>query len=152
MNSSLTGLLYINDTDVYVAYGAFLSTDRAGEFRNLSALLKPPTMKPYTAVAFREEDGERLPEVLPSPAFEPRDVDLQFAIVATSAAEFMAKYTAFVGMLKVGWINLRVAELPNKTFRLYYKSSTDFGQLTRLGGGTVAGKFKVKFREPQPTI
>ncbi len=152
MSDTLKGLLYINDIDVYVAYGAFLSAERRGEWRNLSALLKPPTMKPYIAVAFREEDGERLPGVLPSPAFEPRDVDLQFAIVATSATEFMQRYTAFVTMLRSGWLNLRVAEFPDKTFRMYYKSSTDFGQLAPLGGGAVAGKFKVKFREPKPTI
>jgi hypothetical protein len=152
MNNALIGLLYINDVDAYVGYGAFLSTDRSGEYKNFSALLNPPTMKPYTAVAFREEDGERLPEVLPSPAFEPRDVDLQFAIVASSATQFMQRYTAFVTMLKSGWLNFRVAEIPGKTFRMYYKSSTNFGQLTPLGGGTVVGKFNVKFREPKPTI
>jgi hypothetical protein len=151
MTSALRGKLYINEVDAYVAYGAFLSADRQGEFKNLSALLKPPTMKPYVAVAFREEDGERLPERLPAPAFEARDIDLQFTIIAPPA-EFMPKYTAFVTMLRSGWLTLRVAELPQKTFRVYYKSSTEFGQLTPLEGGAVAGKFKVKFREPKPTI
>ena len=151
MSDALKGLLYINGADAYLAYGAFLSADNRGEFKNLSALLKPPTMKPYTAVAFREEDGERLPARLPAPAFEPRDVDLQFTIVAASAAEFLQRYTTFVTMLRGGWLEIRVRELP-KIFRMYYKSSTDFGQLTPLGGGTVAGKFKVKFREPKPTI
>lgn len=151
MNDALRGLMYINDVDAYAAYGAFLSTDRRGEFRNLSALLKPPAMKPYVAVSFREEDGERLPGVLPTPSFEAREFELQIAIVATSAAEFLDRYTAFVGMLRGGWLTIRVARVP-RTFRVYYKSSTEFGQLTPLGDGTVAGRFTVRFREPRPTI
>ncbi|MDR2890763.1 MAG: hypothetical protein LBV18_04065 [Alistipes sp.] len=146
---ALKGLLFINDIDAYVAYGAFLSADRRGEFRNLSALLTPPTMKPYVAVAFREEDGEQLPQQLPTPAFEARDIDLRFAIVADSAAEFMQRYADFVAMLRSGWLELRVADVPGK-IRVYYKSSTEFSQLTPIGGGAVAGKFNVKFREPNP--
>jgi hypothetical protein len=151
MSNALNGLLYINGVDAYAAYGAFLVKGGPGQFGNLSALLKPPTMKPYVAVSFREEDGERLPARLPSPTFEAREFDLQFAIVAGSTAEFLRRYTAFVEMLRSGWLTIRVAEVP-KTFRVYYKSSTDFGQLTPLGNGTVAGKIKVKFREPNPTI
>ena len=148
---ALTNKLWINDTDAWVAYGAFLSVDRQGEHKNLSALLKPPAMKPYVAVAFREEDGERLPENLLA-RYEARDIDLQFTIVAPSGTAFLQKYNAFVAMLRSGWLVIRVRELPDKTFRVYYKSSTDFGQLTPLGAGVVAGKFKVKFREPKPTI
>jgi hypothetical protein len=151
MIDALRGKLYINGVDAYTAYGAFLYTERRGEFRNLSALLKPPAMKPYVAVSFREEDGERLPARLPSPAFQARDIELQFAIVAASGVDFMQRYNAFVGMLRGGWLTIRVAELP-KTYKVYYSGSTDYGQLTPQGDGTVAGKFKVKFREPNPTI
>ena len=151
MNDAFNGLLYINGADAYTAYGAFLSADKRGEFKNLSALLKPPAMKPYVAVAYREDDGEELPDVLPAPAFEARDIDLQFTIIAGSASQFMQRYTAFVQMLRSGWLTIRVAEVA-KTFRVYYKNSTEFGQLTPLEGGAVAGKFKVKFREPNPAI
>lgn len=146
----LDGLLYINGNDVYKTYGAFLSEDREGDNSNYSELLKPPAMKPYTAVAFREQDGEKLPVAL-LPAFEARDVALQFAIYATSKADFVAKYTAFVGMLRSGWLDIRLPEL-DKTYRMYYQSCTEYSQLTPLDGGITAGKFKVKLREPKPRI
>lgn len=150
MTMILEGLLYINEQDVYTTYGAFLSEDRKGDNTNYSELLKPPAMKPYTAVSFREQDGEKLPEVL-LPAFEARDVTLQFAIYADSTADWLAKYEAFVTMLRSGWLDIRLPEL-GKTFRMYYKSCSEYSHLTALDGGTTAGKFKVKFREPKPTI
>lgn len=150
MSAALNGLLYINDQDAFAGYGAFLSSDRRGELKNYSALLKPPAMKPYTAVSFREEDGEDLPEQL-LPAFEARDVELQFTILASGAAQFLQRYDAFVTLLRSGWLELRLPEL-SRTFRMYYKSCSEFGQLTSLGDGTVAGKFKVKLREPKPEI
>lgn len=146
----LEGLLYINGSDVYKTYGAFLSEDREGDNSNYSELLKPPSMKPYTAVAFREQDGEKLPATLLS-AFEARDVTLQFAISATSGADYVAKYAAFVGMLRAGWLDIRLPEL-DKTYRMYYQNCTEYSQLTPLDGGITAGKFKVKLREPKPRI
>lgn len=149
------GLLYINDKDVFKTYGAFLTEEKEGDFTNYSALLKPPAMKPHTAVSFREEDGEKLPEIL-TPAFEPRDVTLFFAILAESKADYLKKYMALVDLLKTGgdgtgWLNIRLPEL-DKTFRMYYQSCSDYSQLTTLEGGEVAAWFKVKLREPQPTI
>ena len=142
--------MYINDRDAYTTYGAFLSADRRGELKNYSALLKPPAMKPYIAVAFREEDGEKLPEEL-TPSFEARDIDLQFTIVASGSAEFLQRYSSFVAMLRSGWLDIRLPDL-GRVFRVYYKNCSEFGQLTPLEGGAVAGKFKVKFREPKPGI
>lgn len=146
----LDGLLFINDKDVYKTYGAFLSEDRAGDNTNYSALLKPASMKKYTAVDFREQDGEKLPDVL-LPRIEPREFDLQFAIFGTSKADFISKYNAFVGMLRSGWLNIRVPEL-NKTYKVHYVSCTVYNQLTALDADTVAGKFTVKFREPKPVF
>lgn len=146
----LEGLLFINGNDVYKLCGAFLSEDKAGDNKNYSALLTPPKMKPYTAVSIREHDGEKLPAKL-TPAFEPRDITLQFAIVATGKTDFLIKYRDFLTLLKSGWLDIRLPEL-NKTFHVYYKESTAYDQLTDLEGGLVAGAFKVKFREPVPTI
>ena len=146
----LEGLLFINDQDVYATYGAFLSEDHAGDNTNYSALLKPPAMKPYVAVSFREQDGEKLPDIL-TPAFEARDISLQFALFADSTADWLARYAAFVEMLHSGWLNIRVPEL-GKTFRVYYKSCSQYSQLTPLDGGITAGKFTVIFHEPTPTL
>lgn len=150
MSHILSDLLYINEQDVYTTFGAFLCEDRPGDNTNYSVLMKPAAMKPYVAVNFRELDGEKLPGVL-MPRFEPRDITLQFAIIAGSKTEFLAKYNAFVSMLKSGWISMRLPEL-GKTFRMYYDSCTEYTQLTPFEGGDVAGKFKIKFREPNPII
>lgn len=146
----LEGLLFINDNDVFKTYGAFLTEDKAGDNTNYSALLTPPKMKAYTAVSFREQDGEKLPDKL-TPAFEARDVTLQFAITGNGQAGFIHNYQAFLTLLKSGWLNISLPEL-GKTYRMYYKESTSYDQLTPLEGTTVAGKIKVKFREPVPTI
>jgi len=146
----LKGLLYINGKDVFLTYGAYLAEEKDGDFTNYSALMKPYTMKGYTAVSFRENDGEELPEVL-TPAFEPRDITLSFAIMATNKKDFMEKYAAFQLLLKSGWLNLSLPEL-EKTFRVYYQSCSEWTSLTPLDSGMVAAKFKIKFREPKPTI
>ncbi|KAA6311015.1 hypothetical protein EZS27_037781 [termite gut metagenome] len=146
----LTGLLYINSQDVYAGYGAFLCENKKGEHANYSALLKPPAMKPYTAVNFREQDGEKLPQTL-TPAFESREVTLQFAIHATTKANFIQKYMSFIQLLKSGWLQIYLPEL-NKTYRMYYVSCTEYTQLTPLDAEPVVGRFGVKFREPVPEM
>lgn len=145
------GLLFINEKDVFVEYGAFLVEDKLGDHTNYSEMLKPPAMKAYTAVAFREQDGEKLPDVL-LPRFEARDVTLYFAIIAETKALFVARYIAFVTLLKSGWLHIRVPEL-DKTYRMYYKECSKYDQLTYLKDEAVyASRFKLKLREPKPTI
>lgn len=149
----LKGLLFINDTDVFVTYGAFLAEDEgASEEVNYSALLSPPEVKEYSAVDFRELDGEKLPATL-LPRFKPRDVTLQFAIVAENKAQFLYRYSSFILFLKNGvngWLTFRLLEL-NRTYRFYYKKATEYKQLTDLSG-EVAARFDVVFREPEPAI
>ena len=136
----LKGLLLINDVDIFTDYGAFLVEEKPGENKNYSSLLKPPATKTHTAVSFREQDGEKLPETL-VPAWEARDVTLHFAIMASDRRQFLIRYSAFLAFLK---------EL-DRSFRLYYKECTDYSQLTDFGG-EVAAKFSVKFREPAPVL
>lgn len=152
MGKILEGLLFINDTDLYKAYGVFLTESKLGAHENYDALLKPPAMKAYTSVSFREQDGEKLPVILPIPRFEARDVTLYFALVADTQANWFAYYTVFFTLLKSGWLNIRVPEL-DKTYRMYYKECSNYEQLTYLEDEAVyASRFKVKFREPKPTI
>lgn len=149
----LQGLLYINSIDVYTMYGAFLTENRASDNTNYGALLNPAAMKPCVAVSFREENGEKLPEVL-VPRSEARDVTLQFAIFAENASVFLQKYTDFIQFLKSGWLDINLPEL-NKTFRMYLVSFNSYEQLTPVttdSGVVVASRFKVKFREPNPSF
>ncbi|WP_042373044.1 hypothetical protein [Bacteroides neonati] len=152
MEQVLEGLLLINGQDVYTTYGAYLTELKAGDHANYNELLKPPAMKPYTAVAYREQDGEALPDVLPIPRFEARDITLHFAITAETKTDWFAKYTAFITLLKSGWLNIEVPEL-NKTYKMYYKDCTNYEQLTYLKEEAVyASRFKLKLREPKPGI
>ncbi len=144
----MTGLLFINDTDVYEACGAFLSEDRAGATENYSALLKPPAMKPYISVDFREDTGEKLPDIL-LPVPEARDITLQFSIIAPTKFSFFESRKKFLKMLRSGWLNIYLPEL-GETFRVYYLSCQEYTQLTTFQSGDIGGKFKVKFREPKP--
>lgn len=145
-----TGLLYINEADVFEQYGAILCHDRQNRNTNYSELLKPPKMKAYTAVAFRELDGEKLPEEL-LPRVEPRDVTLQFAIIGESKADFLNKYEKFLEMLRSGWLEFYLPDI-DRTFRMYYKECSGYKQLTPLTARRIGGKFTVKFREPEPKM
>ena len=145
------GLLFINTVDVFTEYSAILSEDKASDNSNYAALLKPADMKPYIAVSFREENGEKLPNVLTSRS-EARDVTLQFAIIANNANTYMNKYKAFIQFLKSGWLNVDIPEL-SKTFKMFLVSFTNYDQITPLDDSTdVAARFKVKFREPNPSF
>ena len=64
------GLFYINGTDM-ATYGCFLWEENAGDHTNYDSLLKPPKMKEYTSVSYRELDGEELPDTL-LPCYEAR--------------------------------------------------------------------------------
>ena len=113
----LKGLLLINGTDVFTAYGAYLVEEKKGDNKNYSALLKPPAAKSHTAVSFRERDGEKLPDSL-LPAWEARDVTLQFAIMAADRAQFLSRYSSFLKFLKEGdkgWLNINPRSLEGLT-------------------------------------
>jgi len=84
----LTGYMSINGKDTWTEYSAFLCEDKQDDNFNFGELLKPLEMKDYTAVDFRERDGEELPDVLPSPCYKARDVTLYIAVYASTLAEY----------------------------------------------------------------
>ena len=57
MMYDLTGYMVINGKDAWTEYSAFLCEDRPEDSTNVTELLKPPEMKEYTAVDFRERNG-----------------------------------------------------------------------------------------------
>ncbi|MGL5682633.1 MAG: hypothetical protein ACRDDZ_06185 [Marinifilaceae bacterium] len=145
--SVLTGLFFINDVDVYAAYGAFLCEDNGGSRDNYDALLKAPELKELIEVDYKDEDGVNLPEVI-SQYFKPREFDLQFAITASTRQVYLQRYMSFIAFLKSGWLEIKVPELGAIKIRVYVKSMSSYSQLTDFNGEVVA-KFKVKFREPK---
>lgn len=145
----LEGLLTINGVDIYKEYNAFLTEDSATGRTNYNELLKVPSMKAYTVVSFREENGERLPDVLPEPHYEARDVTLQFGILTETKEEWYRKYIAFLTFLRSGWLVFTLPELG--TYRMFFKSSMTHQMVSPFkNGDKVFGKIKLKFREPNP--
>lgn len=155
MDNILGGLLYINETDVWKAYGVFLCEEKKGGKDNLTAILTASKTKNHVAVNIREENGEKHSSTL-IVANEARDVTLHFALYADSKTAWLSKYRSFISFLKQGrqgWLNIRLPELENMTLRVFYEESPNFKPITYLyKDGRQAGRFKVKFREPNPVI
>lgn len=147
-----TGLLFINDVDVCQSYGVFLTEDQENGYTNYDELMKPSPVKSYTEISFPEQDGVKLPAAL-SPKLEARDFTLYFALVADNRSQFYTRYSSFLSLLRSGWLTIRVPEL-DRTYKVYYKECSGYNQLVSLSesSGEVGTRFKVKFREPSPTI
>lgn len=146
----LESLLTINGIDIYKEYHAFLAEDKPGGHDNYNALLQMPAMKAYTSVAFREQNGETLPDTLPQPRYEARDVNLQFGILADTPALWYGYYQAFCTFLSSGWLVMAVPELGTQ-YRMYFKGAASHQMYSPLTvEGKVYGTMKLKFREPEP--
>lgn len=151
MMYDLTGYMIINGKDAWTEYSAFLCEDRPEDSTNVAELLKPPEMKEYTAVDFRECNGEELPEALSDPCYKARDLTLYLSVYALSLPECEAKRLALMKMLMQGWVILQVKGISTE-YRLYYKSATSADILTDAFDGTAVARWKIKFREPKPVL
>lgn len=142
------GLLKINGTDM-ASLGCFLYEENAGDHTNYDSLMKPPKMKEYTSVSYRELDGEELPETL-LPRYEARDITLKMAVVADTRTGWFENYNAVLALLKSGWLTLEVPEI-GRVMKVYLKEYTRYSQFTtiRNTGQQIAG-FTVTLREPKP--
>jgi hypothetical protein len=148
----LNGFLFINDIDVYDEYGAFLCEKDSGKHENYDVLLRPAKLKGQVAINVREQNGEMLPETL-DVQFEARDVTLCFGIEADERIEFIARRTNFIEFLRAGnggWLDFRLTEI-NKTFVFYLKDFPEWEQIS-YENSLSFGRFKVTFREPNPTF
>lgn len=150
----LKGLLIINGTDVWTEFGAFLVEEKKGGRENLTAILTPAKAKSHVGVNIREHNGTKYSAKLDSRS-EERDVTLHFAIFAKTKSEWLHNYTTFISFLKEGkdgWLQVRFPEL-DLTMRMFYVDASSFKPLTYLWKeGVQASRFKVKFKEPEPTF
>ncbi len=151
---NLEGLLIINGTDVWTEFGAFLTEEKRGGRENLTAIMAPAKAKSHVGVNIREHDGVKYSADL-NPRSEERDVTLHFALFARTKEEWLARYRAFIAFLKQGekgWLRVRLPEL-DLTMRMFYVDSSNYKTLTCLWKeGVQASRFKVKFREPEPSF
>ena len=147
----LSGQVFINDTDIWTTYKAFLREEQKGGHENLNALLAPAKTKANVAVNIREQHGEEYSDDL-RPKTEGRDVTLPFAVSASTSSEFVRRYTDFVHFLKQGnkgWLNFRFPTL-NLEMRMFVDQfPSGFTAISNLwSAGQQCGAFKVRFREP----
>ncbi|MDE5906902.1 MAG: hypothetical protein K2G66_04670 [Alistipes sp.] len=108
-----------------------------------SALMTPAPLKDFVENDDPLKDGVDV-IVADAPRVKERDVTLTFLIQGADAADFMAKYAAFVAELHKGTVVLEVPDL-GSCFHLLFGSCTQFDNY-RLHACKVA----VKFREPNP--
>lgn len=153
-NEALKGLAIINGKDIWTTFGAFLVEEKRGGRENLTAIMTPSKAKSHVAVNIREENGSQYSTVLDVKS-EERDVTLHFALVADSRSEWLRKYREFISFLKTGnngWLSVRFPEL-DLALRMFYVESSSYKPLSYLWKeGVHASRFKVKFKEPEPTF
>lgn len=151
---TLEGFVTINGTDIWKEYGAFLTEEKKGGRENLTAIMTPAKAKGHVGVNIRENNGKKYSVKLDVKS-EERDVTLHSAIFARTREEWLEKYRAFITMLKQGrdgWLTFRFRQL-NLTMRMFYVSSSSYKPLTSLWQGEIqASRFKVTFKEPEPTF
>ena len=142
------GLFYINDIDM-ATYGCFLWEENAGDHTNYDSLMRPPKMKEYTSVSYRELDGEELPDLLLT-RYEARDITLKMAIAAETRVKWFEYYNAVIALLKSGWLKVYVPEI-GRVMKAYMKEYSKYGHFTNLAGtGQQIAGFTVTLREPKP--
>lgn len=142
----LTGYLTINGTDCWTAFSAFLCEMSIAGTVNKTELLKAPRMKAYTAVSFRERNGDDLPQVLPTPQYEAIDRSLQICVFDSTMSGAIAKYNALMALLKSGWLIVVVKDICTR--KMYYLEQSDPTWYDDASQPTCV--FRVKLREPKP--
>ena len=156
MGNILSGLVLVNNTDIWVKYGAYLTEKKKGGRDNMKAILRASKVKEHIAVNIREENGRKYPTAL-TVVNEEREVSLYFALVADSTAEWWQKYREFIQFLKQGsngWLDVKFPTL-GITLRMFYLDCSDVEPLSDLwneGKTKKASRFKVKFKEPNPIL
>ena len=142
------GLFYINDIDM-ATYGCFLWEENAGDHTNYDSLMRPPKMKEYTSVSYRELDGEELPDLLLT-RYEARDITPKMAIAAETRVKWFEYYNAVIALLKSGWLKVYVPEI-GRVMKAYMKEYSKYGHFTNLAGtGQQIAGFTVTLRELKP--
>lgn len=151
---NLTGLVTINGVDIWTEYGAFLTEEKKGGRENLKAIMTASKVKSHVGVNIREHDGTKYSDKLEIKN-EERDVTLHFAIYAPTVELWLTRYRTFISMLKKGtdgWLTFNFPSL-DLTMRMFYVTAGDYTPLTYLWKeGVQASRFKVTFREPEPSF
>lgn len=136
----MVGRLFINGLDAWLTYGVVL------EAGSNKALLLPAPIKNLPKNNQSGQHGSQvyIKTVSGTPVnvkVDERELSLTFCFVWK--INYMARYAAFVDMLQLGKVELKVPELA-LGFNLVYESSKSYESLK------YAGKIEVQFTEPNP--
>lgn len=144
----MTGYMTMDEVDIWTTYRAFLC-ESEGEHTNMDSLLRMPKAKEVTTVDFREHNGVELPQ---NPDLKLNSIDrtLQFMIVATSAAQRLSLYQAFLSSLMTGIKTCVVKDY--RTYNLLYLDMPSDPQWYNGLDGKFAVRFSIKFLEASPTV
>lgn len=152
--TTLNNLVLVNGTDIWTEFGAFLTEEKKGGRENLAALMAPSKVKGHVAVNIRERDGSKYSSEL-EVRNEERDVTLHFAIFAKTRREWLRRYRDFISFIKKGdkgWLRFTFPGL-GLEMKVFYVESSSYSPLTYLWKeGVQAARFKIKFREPEPSF
>lgn len=151
---ALKSLVIINGKDIWTEFGVFLTEEKKGGRDNLTSIMTPSKVKGHVAVNIRETNGSRYSEKL-DVVNDERDVTLHFALFAPTRGAWLRQYRSFITFLKKGrdgWLDVSFPGL-DLTMRMFYVDSPAYRPLTYLWReGVHASRFKVRFREPEPTL
>ena len=136
-----SGQLYIYNggawKDAYTTWG--VSLDGTG----LSALMAPAELKDYVKNESALEDGSRVVTV--TPKLRERELALGINLSASSQAQFLTRYAAFLSVLQSGPLKIKTSFQTGVVYNCLYVSCTSFAEY-RLG----LAKFILKLLEPNP--
>ena len=130
--------LYINGRDAFTTWGVFLND------KSLSALMEPEPLKDPVSNKSTTTDGKQVRREL-KPKVDERDITLAVQIFALNRYDLFRKLLSFKTELKKRRCEFRTCYEPDVTYRLDYKSGSQYKSHHR-GLAT----FSLKMNEPNP--
>ena len=134
----MTGDLLINNKDAYTTWGVNMGDGF------IEAIYAPLPMKDVIENKSRLQDGKRV--IIENRKVDERDLTLTFTLKGASPSDYIAKYKAFLDEITKGEFAVKVPELGEEVYHLYYLRSQSFA----LNIARTFSKISVKRNEPNP--
>lgn len=133
-------ILTVDNTDLSTTYG-MLCVRSQGELDMLK-------VKKGNTQNYNDEHGEDID--LSQVFYEPREIQLDFIIKATSNTDFVAKMRDFAAFITAPGLHVLKYPIINRPFFVYCMGDANLDKLTKWNSALMAGKFNIKLIEPRP--
>lgn len=133
----MKGQAYINNIDIWEAYGAML---QRGSYE---ALLTPPAAKDYITSDSRNENGKRY-VINNGVKVKEREIAISVIVEGETEEDYLYKYEQFINAITQGVFELKVPKL-HRIYRLVYSTCSKYGDY-----GLKRGIFALRLIEPNP--